>query len=149
MYALLSMMLLSVQFCTGAKVLWDWGIVSVNGESTVSEVLHGVSSGLIESADGFRLPEQYADSPVSCSIAPAQTGKFQSIPLSIKVQDAVEFGKYLKFLLQCDSPLPTTSRNAFAILMKEAGRLQWPEKYNVTQKNNRQKLHNDLIDCLQ
>ena len=97
MYALLSMMLLSVQFCTGAKVLWDWGIVSVNGESTVSEVFHGVSSGLIESADGFRLPEQYADSPVSCSIAPAQTVKFQSIPLSIKVQDAVEFGKYLKF----------------------------------------------------
>ena len=33
--------------------------------------------------------------------------------------------------------------------MKEAGRLQWPEKYDVTRKNNRQKLHNDLIDCLQ
>ena len=39
---LLSMMLLSVQFCAGVKVLRDWGIVAVNGDSTVSEVFHEV-----------------------------------------------------------------------------------------------------------
>ena len=50
-----------MQFCAGVKVLRDWGIVAVNGDSTVSEVFHGVSSGQIESADGFRLPKQYAD----------------------------------------------------------------------------------------
>ena len=142
------MMLLSVQFCAGVKVLRDWGIVAVNGDSTVSEVFHGVSSGQIESADGFRLPEQYADSPVSCSIAPTQTGKFQSIPLSIKLQDAVEFGKYLKFVLQRVPVPPTASKDPFAVLMKEAGRQMWPDKYDVTRKNNRQKLHNDVIECL-
>ena len=148
MYVLLSMMLLSVQFCAGVKVLRDWGVVAVNGDSTVSEVFHGVSSGQIESADGFHLPKQYADSPVSCSIAPTQTGKFQSIPVSIKVQNAVEFWKYLKFVLQCVSVLPTASKDAFVVLMKEAGRQMWLDKYDVTRKNNRQKLHNDIIECM-
>ena len=56
------------------KVLREWEILAVNSDSTV-EVFHGLSTGQIESADGFRLPEQYADSPVSCSIAPTLFGK--------------------------------------------------------------------------
>ena len=63
-------------------MLKDWGILSINGECLISEVFHGLSTGQIESADGFRLPDEFADSPVS-----------------IKVLDAVEFGKYFKFLL--------------------------------------------------
>ena len=105
-------MLVSVQVCAGVTVLREWGILAVNGDSTFGEVFHGLSTGQIESADGFHLPEQYADSPVSCSIAPILLGKFESIPLSIKVQDAVEFG------------VPTTSKNDIDILMKEAGRLK-------------------------
>ncbi len=102
-------MLVSVQVCAGVKVFREWGVLAVNSDSTVGEVFHGLSTGHIESADGFRLPEQYADSPVSCSIAPTLLGKFQSIPLSIKVQDAVEFGKYLKFVLQCSTVRPTSN----------------------------------------
>ena len=77
------------------------------------------------------------------------SGKFQSIPLSIKVQDAVEFGKYLKFGLQYNAVWPTTSKNALEVLMKEVGRLMWPDMYDVTWKNNCQLLHNDIIKCLQ
>ena len=112
-----TMVLLSVQVCAGVKVVRDWGIVGVNGDSTVGEVFYGLSLGHVESADCFRLPDEYADSPVGCSIVPTQTGRFQSIPLSIKVQDAVEFGKYLKFVLHCHYVPPTTSQDAFAVLM--------------------------------
>ena len=133
-------MLVSVQVCAGVKALREWEILTVNSDSTVGEVFHGLSTGQIESADGFRLPEQYADLPVSCSIVPILLGKFQFISLSIKVQDAVEFGKYLKFVLQCSTVRPTTSKNALDVLMKEAGRL-WPDKYDMTRKNNRQQLH--------
>ena len=57
----------------------------------------------------------YADSPLSCSIASTPSGKFQSIPLSIKVQDAVEFGKYLKFLLQYERKIVTESVKLFIV----------------------------------
>jgi len=86
-------MLVFVQVCVGIKVFCEHGVLDVNSESTIGEVFHRISTGQVESPDGFRLPEQYADSPVSCSITSTPSGKFQSIPRSIKVQDAVEFGR--------------------------------------------------------
>ena len=65
-------MLVSIQVCCGAK---DWGLVTVNDDSTVLEVFQALCSGQIESADGFRLPEQYADSPVTCMIGQSQSAK--------------------------------------------------------------------------
>ena len=94
------MVLISAQVCAGAKVLRNWGILPVNGECLISELFHGLCTGQIESADGFRLPDEFANSPLLCSVAQSQNGQFQSISLSIKVLDAVEFGKYFKFLLQ-------------------------------------------------
>lgn len=65
------------------------------------------------------------------------------------MQDTVEFGKYLKFVLQCSTVQPTTSKNALGVLMKEAGRLMWPDKYDMTWRNSRQQLYIDVIKCLQ
>lgn len=147
------MILLSVQVCVGVKVIRDWGVLSVNGESLICEVYQGLCTGQIESAEGFRLPPEYVDSPVSCAIAHSQNGQFQSISLSVKVQNAVEFGKYFKFVLtvECGTTrsAQVTTKNAFTILMSEAGRLVWPEKYHIVRKNNRQQLYNDFIDQLQ
>ena len=68
----------------------------------------------------------------------------------MKIQNAVEFGKYFKFVLQMEQVTPQApTKNAFVILVSEAGRLIWPEKYEIARKNNRQKLHNDLIELLQ
>ena len=64
----------------------------------------------------------------------------------------MEFGKYFKFVLRMEFELRSTqatTRNAFSILMSEAGRLVWPEKYELARKNNRQKLYNDFIELLQ
>ena len=48
-------MLVSVQVCLGIQVLRDWGVLDVNGESTVGALFHGLSNGECESAEGFRL----------------------------------------------------------------------------------------------
>ena len=95
-----SMILESVQVCAGAKVLCDCDVLSVNGDAIISEVFQGLCMGQIESADGFHLLQQYIDSPVSCAIAHSSTDQFQSISLSVKVQIAVEFGKYFKYVLR-------------------------------------------------
>ena len=123
------MVLVSIQVCGGAKVILDWGLVTVNDDSTVLEVFQALCSGQIESTDGFRLPEQYGDSPVTCMIGQSQSAKFQSTPLVVKMHNAVEFGKYLKFVLQCTNQPPTLSQeDAFTVLMRGAGRLMWPDK---------------------
>jgi len=97
----------------------------VNDESVICEVFTGLFIGQIEGADGFRLPQQYIDSPVSYAIAHSPTGKSQSILLSVKIQNAVEFGKYFKFVIRMESgtshSAQTTTKNAFNILMSEAG----------------------------
>ena len=112
-------------------MLRDWDVLSVNSDSTVGDVFHGICTGQLDSPDGLHLEEQYADCPVSCSIASTQAGKFQSISLCVNVQDAVEFGKHLKFVLQYRTVGPTTYQNALDVLMKEVGRLMWPDTYRV------------------
>ena len=87
-------MLVSIQVCVGAKVISDWEKVTASDDSTLFGVFHTLSSGKLESADGFHLSEQYADSPINCLVAQSQSGKFQCIPLAVKVHDAIEFGKY-------------------------------------------------------
>ena len=108
-------MLVSVQVCLGIQVLRDWGVLDVNGESTVGALFHGLSTGECESAEGFRLEIAYADLPVSCGISLSQSGKFQSLPLSVKIQDAIEFGKFFKFVLQCHD---TTASICFVNIKK-------------------------------
>lgn len=49
------MILLSVQVCAGVKVPHDWGVIDVNGDSTVLQVFHGLSNGQVECADYFHL----------------------------------------------------------------------------------------------
>ena len=39
------MILVSVKVCVGAKVLSDWGILSVNGDANISEVFQGLCTG--------------------------------------------------------------------------------------------------------
>ena len=72
-------------------------------DSTLLAVFEALCSGQIESPDGWRLPDEYVDLPVTCMVAPKQAGRFQSIPITVKLEDAIEFGKYFKFLLQSPS----------------------------------------------
>jgi len=91
--------------------------------------------GLIESADGFAYR-------ISTRTHLYSHCHFQPISLTIKVVDAVEFGKYFKFLLTVQEQSSTqTRRNAFTLLMEEAGKLVCPEKVDICE-NNKQRLYN-------
>ena len=142
------MMLVSAQVCSGVKVIRDWGVLSINSDSTLGHVFPGICTGQLDSPDSFRLEEQYADCPVSCNIMSIQVGKFQSISLCVSVQDVVEFGKYLKFVLRYRAVGPTMSRNALDVLINEPGQLMWPDTYDLARKNNCHQLHNDIIKFL-
>ena len=87
-----SVAIVSVQVSSGAKVIRNWGVLSVNSDSTLGYLFHAISTGQLDAHDGFRLEEQHAECPVNCSIASTQVGKSQSISLCVSVQDAVEFG---------------------------------------------------------
>ena len=101
----------------------------MNIDAIISEVFQGLCTGQVENANGFRLTQKCIDSTVSCAIAHHSTGPFQSISMSVKIQNAVEFGKYFKFLLQMKQVTPQApTKNAFVVLMSEAGQLIWPEK---------------------
>ena len=143
------LMLVSIQVCIGAKIIREWGLVEVNSISTVAELFNDLAIGRIESGDGFRLPEHYSDAPFSCSIAHTISGKFQSLPNNVKVQDAIEFGKFFKFVLDFTEPTSRAPKNALSLLMANASKPMWPEKYELSRKNNRQALHNAIIEWLQ
>ena len=75
------MVLISVQVCSGAKVIRNCGLLPVSEDLTLLAVFQALYSGQIESPespDGWRLLEEYANSPISCMVAPKQSGKFQS-----------------------------------------------------------------------
>ena len=103
----LLVMLVSVQVCSGVKVIRNWG--------ALGNVFRGICTGQLGSPDSFCLEEQYADCPVSCSIASTQVGKFQSIFLCVSVQDTVEFGQYLKFVVRYRTLGPTFRISSYLI----------------------------------
>ena len=74
-------MLLSVQVCNGVKVLCDWGVLSVNSDSTLGDVFHGICTGQLDSPDGFRLEEQYADCQV-VALRPHKWENFNPFPFA-------------------------------------------------------------------
>ena len=85
--------------------------------------------GECKSAEGFCLEIPYVNLPISCGISTTQCGKFQSIPFCVKIQDAIEFKNCFKFVLQHNTTSPaSSSKNAFSMLMQEAGRQMWPDK---------------------
>ena len=146
------MVLVSVQVCSGPRVIRDWGLVPVSDDSTLLAVFEGLSYGVVESGDGWRLPEEYSNSPITCMVARSQSGPFQSVPIAVKICEASEFGKFFKFLLQ--SPInqqqaAQSQQNALEVVMRNAGQLMWPDKYDNSRKTQRHQLHNDLIDFLQ
>lgn len=55
----------------------------------------------------------------------------------------------MTFVLLCSTGQPIVSKNPYDVFMEEAGRQVWPDKYDVTQKNTFQNLHNAVINFLQ
>ena len=63
-------------------------------------------------------------------VAQSQSTRIQSIPITVKLEEAIEIGKYFKFLLQSPSQPLVVKWDDITFLMKSAGQLMWPEKYD-------------------
>ena len=74
--------------CSDLRVLHapDRGVLSVNFDSTLGDVLHGVCTGQLDSTDGFHLDQRaicWLPSNISCSVASTHVGKFWTISFCV------------------------------------------------------------------
>ena len=150
------MVVISIQVCVGLKVVKDWGLHPIIEHSTLEDIFKRLRSGELEGLSRVLLPDIPNDAEFKCLIAPSTRGPFQSVFNSAKVGDIVEFGKYLKYLIQ--SPTERTDnatqsvslpRNAFQVLL-DASRLTdaLPNKM-TSPRTARDELKNSVIDFLE
>ena len=103
-------------------------------DAILSVVFERLCSSDLDSADGWHLPNKYVNPPVTCMVGKSQAANFQSP--STKVQEAVEFGKYLNSLLQSPPPGEVcVTQDASVLLMRSTKQLMLPAKYEFLRKN--------------
>ena len=94
--------LISLQLLHGVKVLQDWNIISVDELSTLQHVFKNLVDGSdgCDEGDSWTLDTALCDLPLVCQVGLSRKGEFQRILLSLTVEDALEFGKYFRYILQ-------------------------------------------------
>ena len=94
--------LISLQLLHGIKVLRDWNIISVDESWTLRHVFENVADGTDgrDEGDSWTLDTALRGLPLVCKVGLSRKGDFQRILLSLTVDDALEFGKYFRFILQ-------------------------------------------------
>ena len=87
----------------------------MDGSSTLLQVFNGV-------CDGFLLDAEYNKSLVKSLVGASTKGEFQDVPITEKVDDCIEFGKYFKYCLQTAAVATEKAAipNAFEILMQSS-----------------------------
>ena len=80
--------LIFLQLLHGIKVLRDWNVISVDGLWTLRHVLKNVADGRYE-RDSWMIDRALRGLQLVCKVG-----------LSLTVDNALEFGKYFRFILQ-------------------------------------------------
>ncbi|XP_070571401.1 uncharacterized protein [Ptychodera flava] len=146
-------MFISIKVTTGAKVLRPFGLVDVNAQCSLTEVYQDLTRGVLSTGDRFILPNDYEQCCVEVLVSKELNGKFQSVPLTAKVTDCLDFGKYFQFTLNNDeNPTNKSTRptvNAFDLLLRSRGEKVWPAFRNIDRPNARFQLHNAIVRWLQ
>ena len=154
--------LVSVQILCGVKVLRDWNVIAVDESWTLRRVFEGLANGMegLDEGDSWTLDAALFSSPLVCKVGTSRKGDFQRILLSLAVGDALEFGKYFRFILQgggegsgLGSVVKGSGRgptlDAFAIMLSAAADVHLPPLNTVATKNNLLLLKNDFVKYLQ
>ncbi len=92
--------LVSVQILHGVKTVWDWTIIPVDGSWTLRHVFGELASGTegLDKGDSWVLDATLRGLPLVCKVGTSKKGDFQRIIPSVAVGDALEFGKYFRFI---------------------------------------------------
>ena len=152
--------LVSFQLLHGVKVVRDWNIISVDESWTLRHVFERLADGTEgrDEEDSWTLDTTLRDLPLVCEVAPSRKGDFQRILLLLAVDDALEFGKYFRFILQeggegsgvdQSTSRPAPLVDAFAIMRSAATEVHLPQLALLTTKNNLLHLKNDFVKYLQ
>ena len=115
--------LVSIQLLHGVKVLRHWNIISVDESWTLRHVFENLADGTDgrDEGDSWTLDTALRGLPLVCKVGLLRKGDF----LSLTVDDALEFGKYFRFILQGggegsgmaqSAGRPAPIRDAFAIM---------------------------------
>ena len=153
--------LVSVQVLCGVKVLQGWNIIAVDVSWTLRHVFEGLANGTEghDEGDSWTLDPSLFGSPLVCKVGTLRKGDFQRILLLLAVGDALEFRKYLRFILQegregsgliaaVPGGHPGPILDAFAIMRSAAADVHLPPLKTVATKNNLLLLINDFVRYL-
>lgn len=132
------------------KFLREFGLINAPLAVTIAILFRELCQGVLETGDSFVLPQEYTESDVKAFVSDALAGTYQSVPLSSKVGDVLQFGKFIKFELDAVGKIEVPVKNAFDILFAESGNKRLPDmKPNPTiGTNSKQTLHNDFVNWL-
>ncbi len=108
---------------------------------------------LLNTGDNFVLPAQYRDLSMRAEISAGPSAPAQTIPYTMKINDCVEFGKYLTFKLSSEGSEEKTTRDAFRVLFaaqrqQQLGATVLPKFMSLDRPNARFKLHNNIVHWL-
>ena len=89
--------LIYLQLLHGVKVLRDWTIISVDESWTLGHMFENLVDGSDgrDEGDSWTLDTALRGLPLVCKVGLSRKGDFQRILLSLTVDDALEFGKYV------------------------------------------------------
>ena len=148
------MVVLSIQVCIRLKVVKDWGLHPIIEHSTLKDIFKHLQNGELEGASHVLL-EIPDDADFKRLIAPSTKGPFQTVFNFAKVSDILEFGKYLKYLIQ--SPTERTDnatqsvslpRNAFQVLLDSSHLTVVLPNKMTSPRTARDELENSIINFL-
>lgn len=87
-----------------SQVLRDWRILALEdngGSLTFLDLFKGIEEHRFDQEESFTMPSEFVGSPLMCELGPVKESDFQSVPLHVKVGEAVPvFGKYVKFTMK-------------------------------------------------
>ena len=94
--------------------------------------------------------EEFSNHAVTVNVSGGMSAAGQTVPLTSKLADVVDFGKYLTFTLQGEEIPSTQSQkpvvDAFQRMRDGQRSKVWPKTkcYNIARPNRRHELHNVL-----
>ena len=75
----------------------DFGLINVPLTVTVTVLFIELCQGVLDTGGSCILPQEYTDCDVKAFVSDAPGGTYQSVPLSSKVGEVLQFGKFIKF----------------------------------------------------
>lgn len=162
------MPIISVSIVCGARVIRPFGIVSVDGSGTLLNVYelcrekgsasrsdagaHRHGAGVDMHSDGGTAAGSADDhmdmNKVTATVSTSPTAVFQAIPLNVLVNECIEFGKYIKFIVEMPAKEKTVVNDCFKLMMQSSQQKCLPELKDTSRKNSKFELHNALIKFL-